>query len=79
MSVTKPLPHDAAPLHVTGEARYIDDLPTPSGCLHLAFGTSEIARGEIEAMDLEPVRKAKGVIGVLTALDLPAANRKANQ
>ena len=27
MSMGKPLPHDAAPLHVTGQARYIDDLP----------------------------------------------------
>lgn len=74
MSVSKPLPHDAAPLHVTGEARYIDDLPTPSGTLHLAFGLSEIARGEIEAMDLSSVKKAPGVVAVLTALDLPAAN-----
>jgi len=38
MSVGKPLPHDAAPLHVTGQARYIDDIPTPANCLHLAFG-----------------------------------------
>ena len=74
MSVTKALPHDAAPLHVTGEARYIDDLPTPAGTLHIAFGTAEIAAGEIEAMDLAPVRAADGVVTVLTALDLPAAN-----
>ena len=39
MSVTKPLPHDAAPLHVSGTARYVDDIPTPKGSLHLAFGT----------------------------------------
>ena len=27
MSVAKPLAHDAAALHVTGAARYIDDIP----------------------------------------------------
>lgn len=74
MSVAKSLPHDAARLHVTGAARYIDDIPTPTGTLHLAFGLSEIACGDIEAMNLEPVRKADGVVKVLTALDLPAAN-----
>ena len=29
MSVNKPLPHDAAKLHVSGSARYIDDLLFP--------------------------------------------------
>ena len=41
MSVAKPLPHDAARLHVTGQARYVDDIPTPGNALHLAFGMSE--------------------------------------
>ncbi len=47
MSVAKPLPHDAAPLHVTGSARYVDDIPLPAGAVHLAFGTSEVAHGKI--------------------------------
>ena len=74
MSVAKPLPHDAAALHVTGAARYIDDLPTPAGTLHLAFGMSEIACGSIRAMNLEKVKSAPGVVTVLTAEDLPFAN-----
>ncbi len=74
MSVAKPLPHDAARLHVTGAARYIDDIPTPAGTLHLAFGMSEVARGKITACDLEAVRAADGVVAVLTADDLPFAN-----
>jgi len=71
MTVARPLPHDAAPLHVTGQARYVDDIPTPQGTLHLAFGLSTIARGRIVAMDLEPVWQAEGVVAVLTAQDLP--------
>ncbi len=74
MSVAKPLPHDAAALHVTGAARYIDDIPTPAGTLHLAFGTARIACGTIRAMNLEKVKSAPGVVAVLTADDLPFAN-----
>ncbi len=71
MSVGRPLPHDAAPLHVTGQARYVDDIPTPADCLHLAFGLSPLAHGEIREMDLSAVRAAPGVVDVLTADDLP--------
>ncbi|WP_299375320.1 xanthine dehydrogenase molybdopterin binding subunit [uncultured Tateyamaria sp.] len=74
MSVSKPLPHDAAHLHVTGAARYVDDTPVPAGTLHLAFGLSNVAAGRITSMDLDPVRAAPGVIDVLVAEDLPFAN-----
>ena len=74
MSVHKPLPHDSARLHVTGAAQYVDDIPTPAGTLHLAFGISSIARGKITKMDLSAVRAAPGVVKVLTADDLPFEN-----
>lgn len=71
MSVAKPLPHDAAALHVTGAARYVDDIPTPAGCLHLAFGLSPKAAGETTTLNVDAVRGAPGVVEVLTAADLP--------
>jgi xanthine dehydrogenase large subunit len=71
MSMGKALPHDAAPLHVTGEARYIDDLSFPANALHLAFGLSSVAHGEITGIDLSAVRAAPGVVAVLSAKDLP--------
>jgi xanthine dehydrogenase large subunit len=74
MSVAKPLPHDAAALHVTGQARYVDDIPLPEGALHLAFGLSQTACGTITNVDLSAVRAASGVIDVLTAEDLPFSN-----
>ncbi len=74
MSVAKPLPHDAAKLHVAGEARYVDDIPLPSNTLHLAFGLSEVASGVLKSMDLAKVRQAPGVVAVLTAADLPHTN-----
>ncbi len=74
MSVHRSSPHDSAPLHVGGAARYVDDIPLPRGALHLAFGLSTIAKGRITDMDLSLVRKALGVVAVLTAEDLPFAN-----
>ncbi|WP_151717767.1 xanthine dehydrogenase molybdopterin binding subunit [Gemmobacter serpentinus] len=64
MSIGKSIPHDAAPLHVTGQARYTDDIPLPGDALHLAFGLSTCAHGAITAMDLSAVRAAPGVVAV---------------
>ena len=69
MTVHKPLPHDAARLHVTGQARYVDDIPAPPGTLHLAFGLSPVAHGRITALDLGPVRDAPGVANAWSAAD----------
>ncbi|TAG17989.1 MAG: xanthine dehydrogenase molybdopterin binding subunit, partial [Rhodobacterales bacterium] len=69
MTMGKPLPHVAAPLHVTGAARYVDDIPLPGNALHLAFGLSTVAHGEISGLDLSAVRAAPGVVAVLSAED----------
>ncbi|SMX25059.1 xanthine dehydrogenase molybdopterin binding subunit [Boseongicola aestuarii] len=74
MSVSKPLPHDAAALHVTGQARYVDDIPLPKGALHLAFGVSDVAHGHLRSIDLAAVLAAPDVVAVLTAKDLPFHN-----
>jgi len=74
MSVTRPLPHDSAALHVTGQARYVDDIPAPAGTLSLAFGLSKTAHAVLAAVDLDAVRASPGVVAVLTAEDLPFAN-----
>ncbi|WP_210527081.1 xanthine dehydrogenase molybdopterin binding subunit [Rubellimicrobium arenae] len=71
MSVGLRETHDSAVLHVTGAARYVDDIPAPEGCLHLAFGLSDVARGRLVSLDLSAVRAAPGVIAVLAASDLP--------
>lgn len=67
-------PHDSAPLHVTGAARYADDGPEPVDMLHLAFGQSAHAHARIRSMDLSAVRAAEGVVHVFTAADIPGAN-----
>jgi len=73
-TVHQPLPHDSARLHVTGEARFIDDLPEPRGLLHLAVARSGHAHARMRKINLAPVRAAAGVVRVLTAADIPGAN-----
>ena len=73
MSVHKSNPHDSGKAHVTGTARYTDDIPLVNP-VHLAFGLSERAHARITALDLSAVRAAEGVVEVLTTDDLPAAN-----
>ncbi|HEX5787515.1 MAG TPA: xanthine dehydrogenase molybdopterin binding subunit [Woeseiaceae bacterium] len=73
-AVGRPLPHDSAHLHVTGRAAYTDDLPEPRDLLHVAVGMSREAHARIRALGLERVRRAPGVIAVLTAADIPGRN-----
>lgn len=67
-------PHDSAHLHVSGAARYADDLPEPADMLHLAFGQSTEAHARIVGMDLSDVLAADGVVAVYTAADIPGEN-----
>ncbi len=73
-TVGKPLAHESAQLHVTGEARYTDDIPEPKGTLHAAIGISERPHARIRSIDLGPVLEAPGVVAVATAEDIPGVN-----
>ncbi len=68
-------PHDSAIKQVAGRADYVDDLIEPEGTLHAYLGLSARAHAEIVSIDLEAVRQAPGVIGVLTAADVPGENQ----
>ncbi|GAM96799.1 xanthine dehydrogenase [alpha proteobacterium U9-1i] len=72
--VGQALAHDSAAKHVNGAAIYIDDMPEPPGCLHLAIGMSARAHARVLSLDLTPVRTAAGVVAVLAAEDIPGAN-----
>ena len=68
------IPHDSAQLHVSGQARYVDDLPEPPGTLYAALGVSEHAHARVLSLDLQAVRAAPGVVAVVTAADIPGRN-----
>ncbi|RQO61910.1 xanthine dehydrogenase molybdopterin binding subunit [Paucibacter sp. KBW04] len=67
-------PHESAALHVSGEARYCDDLPELQGTLHAALGLSPVAHGRLLSIDLDLLRRQPGVVAVLTAADIPGEN-----
>ncbi len=69
-----PTKHDSAARHVTGNALYVDDVREPIGMLHLAAGGAPAARGRITMLDLDAVRRAPGVVAVLTVADVPGKN-----
>ncbi len=75
MSAGRPLPHESAALHVSGEALFVDDRRELEGCLHLAIGGSPVARGRLRRLGLDAVRAAPGVVAVLTAADIPGRNQ----
>jgi len=66
--------HDSAAKHVTGRADYTDDIAQPEGTLHAYLGVSRVAHAKLLGLDLSAVRSAPGVVGVLTAADIPGIN-----
>ena len=66
--------HDSAIKQVMGRAEYTDDIPEPIGTLHAYLGCSKVAHGTIRSLDLSAVLETEGVIGVLTAADIPGVN-----
>ncbi|MEM6534408.1 MAG: xanthine dehydrogenase molybdopterin binding subunit, partial [Pseudomonadota bacterium] len=72
--VHKAMRHDSADKHVSGAARYIDDLPEPPGLLHMYIAMSERAHADITMFDLSAVRSAPGVAVVISAGDVPGPN-----
>ncbi|TWB43362.1 xanthine dehydrogenase molybdopterin binding subunit [Nitrospirillum pindoramense] len=66
--------HESAHKHVSGEALYVDDIAEPAGLLHVQLGLASRAHARIRSMDLEAVRRAPGVVAVVTAADIPGDN-----
>ena len=70
----EPLPHESAKLHVTGEALYTDDMATPANTLHAYVGLSQATHARIKNLNLDAVRKAPGVVCVVTDSDIPGSS-----
>lgn len=64
-------PHESAALHVSGKARYVDDLSEPAGLLYAAVGFSEIAAGEVLSIDTSAIEQSPEVVSMLRLADIP--------
>jgi xanthine dehydrogenase large subunit len=73
-SAGKPIPHDAALGHVTGQAPYIDDLRPMAGELYVAFVGSPVAAGQLLGVDTSAALAIPGVVGCYTVADIPGRN-----
>ena len=70
--VGQEIPHEAASLHVTGEALYTDDLAVRThGILHAHPVQAPHAHARVTRLDTSPALKVPGVVRVLTADDVP--------
>lgn len=69
--VGKPLKHESADKHVSGEALYIDDRLEFPNQLHVYARMSEHARARITHIDLSPCYQIPGVALAITAADVP--------
>ena len=73
--VGKALSHESAQLHVTGEAKYVDDLW--QGLKHVAHlwpVCAPNAHARVRAIDALQARSLPGVLAVFTAADVPGEN-----
>ena len=73
-SIGREIRHESARLHVTGRAIYTDDIPEPRDLLHVAIGSSKVAHGRIESINLDEVTATSGVMGVMTHKDIRGHN-----
>src|SRR5436190_18101805 len=73
--VGQEVPHEAASLHVTGQALYTDDLAVRThGILHAYPVQAPHAHARVTRLDPGPARAVAGVVRVLTAEDVPGVN-----
>lgn len=71
----KPVPHESARGHVTGEALYTDDLACRfPDLLHAWPVLAPHTRAVLTALDTSPAMEEPGVVATLTAHDVPGAN-----
>ncbi|MDP2261571.1 MAG: xanthine dehydrogenase molybdopterin binding subunit [Hydrogenophaga sp.] len=63
--------HESARVQVAGAAPYIDDIPEVRGTLHAAPICSKVAHGRLLGIDASAALALPGVVGVVTAADIP--------
>ena len=66
--------HDSAVGHVTGRARYLDDLPAPPGMLEAALVLSPHPHAQIGRIDFARALEAPGAVAAVSAADIPGRN-----
>ena len=66
--------HESAWKHVTGRAKFVNDMELRKGCLVSHIIASPVAHGRITRLDVSEALKVEGVVAVLTAKNIPGVN-----
>src|SRR5262245_47418533 len=69
--------HDSAVGHVTGAARYLDDVPTVPETLEAALVLSPHAHARVRHIDLSRALAGPGLVTAVTAAGIPRKNHHA--
>jgi carbon-monoxide dehydrogenase large subunit len=70
--IGKPALRKEDPTLLRGRGRFVDDVPTPPGALHLAFVLSSRAHARILSIHTEQARNTEGVVAIYTGRDFEA-------
>ncbi len=74
--VHRQVPHASAIKHVTGEAKYCDDIPKFKNELELVFVLSRKPHARIVNIDFSEALELDGVVGTVTSKDVLEGNNK---
>ncbi|KAG0562492.1 hypothetical protein KC19_9G150900 [Ceratodon purpureus] len=69
--VGQPTVKIASDLQASGEAVYVDDIPSPENCLHAAFVYSEKALAKVKNVDVQEALETPGTVAYISAADIP--------
>ncbi|XP_069693941.1 uncharacterized protein [Periplaneta americana] len=72
--LNKPIPKLEAIYQTSGEAEYVNDIPSRPGELHAAYVLSNVAQGFISGIDTSEALNIPGVQMFISASDIPGEN-----
>ncbi|KAK2377468.1 abscisic aldehyde oxidase [Trifolium repens] len=70
--VGEPIIKSGAVLQASGEAVYVDDIPSPPNCLHGAYIYSSKPLARVRSIKLSPELQLDGVIEIISSKDIPS-------
>lgn len=69
--VGQPSPKVGAELQASGEAVYVNDIPSPANCLYAAFVYSGKALASVNKVDVQLALDSTGVVAYISVSDIP--------
>ncbi|KAL6005129.1 aryl-alcohol oxidase 3 [Asimina triloba] len=75
LPVGKPTQKVGAEIQASGEAVYVDDIPSPKDCLHGAFICSKRPFARIRSIEFKPTSASRKISSVISVEDIPKGGK----